>query len=92
MQLPHLKGHILEKLDFKQRLEPIIPKTATYIGTGRVSYQPPWEGKYRKKLALECFSWEHRDYCENGNLHIAYLGNKNDGGYDGKVFHCLKKT
>ena len=38
--------------------------------------------KALRKIALEIFGWEHRDYCQTENSYIRYLKNKEDGGYD----------
>ena len=83
LQLPHLKGFILDKPDCKGSSETMVESIPAYMWYGVHHYEPPGQKDYRKKVARLYFGWNHEDWCHSEGFHIPYLPTKRDGkGYD----------
>ena len=85
LQLPHLRNMKLVKEDFKGKSTPTIQKVPSYMWLNQISYSPPNNPEYRRKIAKSLFGWTHQDWCSNDKFHSPYL----PGCQDSKRYDLL---
>lgn len=75
-----------------------ITNIPSYMWCTRTIENLPNNHKYRKKIAVDIFGWNHSNYCSTGKFHVPYLHQNansqrydfsHDNGYPRKYCKCI---
>ena len=72
-------------------IESSMENVPAYLWYNKTFSRIPNGQKYRRKLLLEFFGWNHYQYCTTGKFHVPYLHLKDNGTYDFMHDNCKNK-
>ena len=106
IHLPHLEEHVINEHiqcnlqthnttvhNIEKDFTDNIKEIPSYLWFNKTCHEVPKQPKLRRKLMLDIFGWNHREFCLNNKFHVPYLHlNETRSQYDHMHDNAKPKT